>query len=251
VIAILAGCAVVLHKSFRFVDKGPLLGVDDALPNVAITLAERGRYGDLGSPTQGPYDVDRTHAFFNYGPLYFYVAAALTWLIGPSFIAFRMLHPLGLVAIVGASFLVWRRYSVIGSAVLAAGILHIYLHAHWPMARPDIMVSICAVSMFVAASRAVERGGWLAWFATGFFAGAAVSCHQIAASVALAAGVIWVWSVLVERRKQIPRSWRPEAASLLALISGGALAALIYLHAIDFRLRDCQRSLPWWTIAPL
>src|SRR5579871_470947 len=150
ILAIAAGCLLVLQKSFHFVTKGPLLNVDDSIPNVGVTLAEHGRYGFLSSPTQGLYEVDRTHAFFNYGPLYFYLAAFITWLIGPSLTAYRMLHPFGLVAIVVACAFLFRRFSLVGPALAAVAIFQIYLQSHWPMARPDIMVSICAVLMMIA-----------------------------------------------------------------------------------------------------
>src|SRR5713101_8116416 len=74
VLAILMACVIVLQKSFHFVNTAPPLNVDDSIPNVAVSLAEHGRYGFLSSPTQGLYNVDRTHAFFNYGPLYFWLA---------------------------------------------------------------------------------------------------------------------------------------------------------------------------------
>jgi hypothetical protein len=68
-LVIAAACVIILRKSFVFIDTAPFMNPDDSIPNVAVSLAEHGRYGFLSSPTQGLHDVDRTHAFFNYGPL--------------------------------------------------------------------------------------------------------------------------------------------------------------------------------------
>ena len=238
VVAILIGCVIVLQKSFHFVTILPQLNVDDSIPNVAVDLAEHGRYGFLSSPTQGLYNVDRTHAFFNYGPLYFWVAAALTWFFGPSLTLFRMLHPAGLVFIVLASLLVFRRVSVIGSAILAVALFETYFAVQWPIARPDIFVSICVALMFIFASKAIEKSKGWDWFWMGFWAVGAVTTHQIAAAMIPAAGVIWAWSLLVQRRNMAAGFLRSAAVSGGALLSGGALGVFVYLLAIDFRLRD-------------
>ena len=237
-LTMVVGCLLVLQKSFHFVGKGPLLNVDDSIPNVAVTLAERGRYGFLSSPTQGLYEVDRTHAFFNYGPLYFYVAAGLTWLMGPSLVLYRMLHPLGLVSIVVISAFTLRRFSLIGPALFAVAIFQIYLQSHWPMARPDIMVSVCVVFMLAFAAHAIERGTRLGWFAVGFFASSAAGSHQIAAAIVPIAGVIWLWSVAAEWRERTTDFARQAGTSFFAVFLGGAAGALLYLAAIDFRVRD-------------
>ena len=109
---------VVLHKSVRALDIVPYLEVDDSIPNVAVTLAEHGRYGFLSSPTQGTREVDRTHAFYNYGPLYFYVASAAVWLAGPSLLLFRLFHPAGLIVIVALWLWTFRRVGVAGRGSL-------------------------------------------------------------------------------------------------------------------------------------
>lgn len=237
-VAIAAASLIILQKSFHFIDTTPFLNVDDSIPNVAVTLAEHGRYGFLSSPTQGLYDVDRTHAFFNYGPLYFYVAAALTWLVGPSLKLYRMLHPTGLVWIVLASLWVFRRVSIVGTALLAVMIFNVYLISQWPLARPDIMVSVCAAGMLIFAARAISQGGRLNWFGVGFFAVSAVTTHQIAAAMIPVSGVIWVWSSIVRRRDAGAGFLRGLGVSLAALTMGGLAGTLVYLFAIDFRLHD-------------
>src|SRR5579864_5254871 len=112
-----------------------------------------------------------------------------------------MLHPAGLVCIVLASVWVFRRISLLGTALLAVMIFDIYLTSQWPLARPDIMVSVCVAFMLIFAARAIHDSGWLNWFAMGFFAASSVTTHQIAAAMIPAAGVIWAWSVIAERRE--------------------------------------------------
>ena len=237
-LAIALGCLIVLQKSFHFINKGPLLNVDDSIPNVAVALAEHGRYGFLSSPTQGLHEVDRTHAFFNYGPLYFYLAAALTWLMGPSLVMYRMMHPLGLVGIVLVLLFALKRFSLVGPALFAVAIFYIYLQSHWPMARPDIMVSVCVALMLIFARHAIEQGDQLSWFAAGFFACSAVTTHQIAAVMVPVIGLIWLWSVAAEWRDRTAEFRRHARTSFLAVVLGGGAGALLYLAAIDFRVRD-------------
>lgn len=233
-----AACLIILQRSLHSLPRAPRLQVDDSLPNVAVTLANHGRYGFLASPEQAPTGADRTHAFFNYGPLYYYVAAALTWLLGPSLTLYRMLHPLGLVFIVAVSVWTFRRVSLVGSAALAAAILQMYWQSAWAMARPDIMVSVCAALMFAFAARAMERGGWMNWAAMGFFAVSAATSHPIAAAVVPSAGLAWLWHTLATRREDAAGFWARTRRSLVALASGGLAGALVFLCAIQFRVRD-------------
>ena len=241
-VALVIAAAVMLHKSSRFIGIAPPLSIDDAIPNVAVTLAERGRYGFLASPTQGTFstpgaaEVDRTYAFFNYGPLYFYLAAALTWVAGPSLTAFRMIHPAGLIVIGAVAAWTFRSVSLAGPAVLAAFLLELYFTAHSPSARPDIMVSLCAAGMFACLRPAIERGSLAAWWGAGFFAGSALTSHQIAAAMVPAAGVAWLWSAL-SRESDPERAYR-RLFTFVALVAGGVSAAVVYLVAIDFRVSD-------------
>ncbi len=235
-IAIVAACVIVVQKSFHFLDTSPQLNVDDSIPNVAVALADHGRYGFLASPTQGAYTVDRTHAFFNYGPLYFYLAAGLTWLLGPSLLLYRILHPIGLAVITIIALVTFRRISVAGAAVLAVLLFNLYLTAHVPIARPDIMVSFCVAMMLYSSSHAIESGSRAQWAAAGFWAGSALTTHQIATAIVPAAGLIWLWAEAGARRDT--GGWRARASRLGALVAGGLGAAAVYLVAIDFRVRD-------------
>jgi hypothetical protein len=239
VVAILSGCLVILQKSLHFVQTGPVLNIDDSIPNVAVALAEHGRYGFLSSPTQGFNEVDRTYAFFNYGPLYFYVAAAATWFFGPSVSLYRMLHPAGLVAIILLLAWMFRRISLVAPAVVALVLFDLYLRSHWPIGRPDIMVSICVALMLACAWHAIEHRRGIGWFGVGFFAMSALTTHQIALAMAPAAGVIWLWDAATEGRSSAPgQFWRRASIEIGAMLAGGAAAAIIYLVAIDFRLRE-------------
>ncbi len=237
--ALAAGAVMVVQKSMHFIGTAPFLSVDDSIPNVSVTLAERGRYGFVASPVQGDNEVDRSHAFFNYGPLYFWMGAAVAWLMGPSLVLFRMLHPLGLILIAGMALWTLRRVSLAGPAVFAWLIFDLYLTTHWPVARPDIMVSICAGLMLVFAARAIDRNEAAGWFATGFFAGSALTSHQIAAVMVFVAAAIWLWSEVANRITG--RSEGRIAVRFAALVAGGLAAAAVYVVAIDFRVRDLWR----------
>ncbi len=238
VLAIGASCVIVIHESLDFITRAPLLSVDDSIPNVAVSLAEHGRYGFLASPTQGYFEVDRTRGFFNYGPLYFYVAALLTWVANPSLAMYRMLHPLGLIVAVLLFAWTFRRVSLVGVAILAVCLFDIYYDAQWPLARPDIMVSVCAALMLACVARAIERGDPWSWCAAGFFAASAVTTHQIAGAVIVATGIAWFWATLVLRAVEPDRFARQTMRMLAALVAGGLVAAAMYLVAIRFRVSD-------------
>jgi hypothetical protein len=229
---------VVLQKSMHFVSITPFANVDDSIGNVAVNLAEHGRYGFLSSPTQGFYEVDRTHAFYNYGPLYFYIGALLTWFFGPSLQLFRMLHPIGLFVIVSVFIWLFRRISLSGSALFALMVYGTYLKAEWPFGRPDIMVSVCIAFMLFFANRAIGRRSWRDWIGVGFFAASAVTTHQIAAGVVLASGIICAVALFSEPLKSRAEFARSILLSFGPLVLGGLAGALLYLIAIDFRISD-------------
>jgi hypothetical protein len=239
VVVTAASAIIVVQKSLHFIGTAPFLSVDDSIPNVSVTLAERGRYGFVASPVQGDNEVDRSHAFFNYGPLYFWLGAAVTWVMGPSLVIFRMLHPIGLVLVVALAWWALRGISLAGPAAFAFLIFDLYLTTHWPIARPDIMVSICAALMVVFAGRAIERNESASWLAAGFFGGSALTTHQIAAVMVFVAAAIWLWAEVANWR-----SGRNDGRTLVrfaALVAGGILAGVVYLLAIDFRLQDLWR----------
>ncbi len=234
VAVIIAMSVLVLQKSLHFVAVRPPINVDDSEGNVSLSFEKYGRYGFLASPTQGLYEVDRTHAFFNYGPLYFYVGAALVWLFGPSVGLFRMIHPIGLFFIVILFLWTFRKTSLIGTALFAVSIYKMYLWSQWPLGRPDIMVSICIAAMLLCSARAIDRGSWSSWIGVGFFASSAATTHLIALGIIPAAGIIWLLSVIPE----VHSGKKQAVKSLSALVLGGVLGVLVYLAAIDFRLGD-------------
>jgi hypothetical protein len=235
-VAIAAAGVIVIQKSFHFLDATPQLNIDDSIPNVAVALADHVRYGFLASPTQGAQTVDRTHAFFNYGPFYFWVSAGLTWLFGPSLLLYRVLHPIGLVIVTAIALITFRRISQAGAAVLAILLFDLYLTAQVPIARPDIMVSFCVAMMLYSASRAIDSGSRLQWGLTGFWAGSALTTHQIATAIVPAAGLIWLWAEA--GTWNAGGTWRERLGRLGSLAGGGIAAALVYLIAIDFRISD-------------
>jgi hypothetical protein len=236
-LVILAAGVVVIQKSLHFVATTPPMNVDDSEGNVSVSLVEHGRYGFLASPTQGFFEVDRTHAFFNYGPLYFYVGAVLTWLFGPSVVLFRILHPLGLCVAVIACVLTFRKISLVGAAVFAVSIYTIYLASHWPLGRPDIVVSVCAACMFWFASKAISESRWMAWIGVGFFAASAATTHLIASALIPAAFLIWLLSLFCSPEERVDRK-RYLVLSFGGLAVGGLAGALVFLQAIDFRIGD-------------
>src|SRR5204863_267186 len=111
------GAVGTLESPPVLVPRGRRMILTIPVDTMASVVAGHGRYGVLSSPVQGVFEVDRTHAFFNYGPLYFYVAAALTWLMGPSLKLYRMLHPLGLVLVVLIAVWAMRRVSMVGPSL--------------------------------------------------------------------------------------------------------------------------------------
>ncbi len=238
ILSVVFASLVVLHKSVRALDIVPYLEADDSIPNVAVALAEHGRYGFLASPTQGTRAVDRTHGFYNYGPLYFYVAAAAAWLAGPSLLLFRLFHPAGLIVIVALWLWTFRRVGVAAVAAFAIPLFSINLSVHSPIARPDIAVSMCVAPMLLCMAGAIDERRTSLWWAAGFFAGGAATSHLVASGVVVAAALVWLWSALVASREpdRPPKAWLLR--SLAALVGGGAAAGLVFLMAIDFRMGD-------------
>src|SRR5437763_10477282 len=101
--AVVAYAALAVHDFARYSGYYPYLAIDDAIGNVAYSLATEGRYGFLSSPVQGFTDVMRDRGFFNYGPWYFYVGAALIWTFGYSLALLRAIHLGGMIAIAAAA----------------------------------------------------------------------------------------------------------------------------------------------------
>src|SRR5258708_24155741 len=95
----------------------------------------------------------------------------------------RMRHRRGLVVLTAGAVVAFRRASLAGAVIFVALLGDLYFRSHWPLARPDIMVSVCVMGMLVSAAWAIERGGRVPWFLTGFLACSAVTTHQIATAM--------------------------------------------------------------------
>ena len=62
------------HDFFHHVDRAVWVTTDDGEASIAYALAQHGRYAFLPSPLLE--NMPRLHGQFNYGPWYFYLAAA-------------------------------------------------------------------------------------------------------------------------------------------------------------------------------
>lgn len=223
---------------FRHVDRAIYLSTDDAVANISFALAEAGRYGFLSSPVL--QDMPRYQGLFSYGPYYFYLGAALIWLFGYSLTLLRSIH----LAIILLIALAGRRWfdrgwaGAAGGALTAIGLLATFERAHWPMVRPDIMVSLFAVILVICAGAAMLSGRAWYWAGAGFAAACGALSHLVAwalipGSVLLLA-IHLVATALPDRRWGVDRVWRP----VLALAAGGAAGAFIFYHSFDFRVAD-------------
>lgn len=238
--AALAALAIVLHYYLPMVDRAPYLAVDDGLANVSVSLSKLGRYGNLVNPMQGPETAVRSHGFYNYGPMAFYIGAALDWLFGSSYAVQRSIHLVSIGALSAAAFLSFRRYSLAAAGVFAALLAWIFWKSHWPMFRPDIVVSLFAGLGIAALSWAVAERRLLAWALAGFFIASAFTTHQIAWALIPGAGLVWTiaqWLDARERREGVALKSR-IGSSLIAATLGGAAGILLFLVAIEFRLSD-------------
>ncbi|MAF95952.1 MAG: hypothetical protein CMM60_09405 [Rhodospirillaceae bacterium] len=239
-------CAVTLHYFFQFVGSAPYLSTDDALVNISFNLSHLGRFGIPSGPVQAGNLSLRLDGFHNYGPWYFYVGAALSWLFGMSHEMQRAIHPFGILLIGALAFFSLRRVSLAAAGITAATLAYIFFYNHWPMVRPDIMVSVLAAMGFVSAAAAVRTDRLRWWFGAAFFFAAAVSQHMIA--WALAPGMILVWALVQFLRPHLqdpplpdgfavsPR--RASVGSFLAASMGALLALTVHLYAIEFRIAD-------------
>lgn len=233
--------AVVCHQFFGHIGAAPALGVDELLANVSFSLAEHGRYGLPASPVQTNTDLLRLRGFFNYGPWYFGLGAAGVWLFDDVLIVHRALHLLGIALACLAAFTSYRRRPLAwgGFVVLMA---HLFRVAEWPMARPDIVGAVFGVWAVAATTRAMrtDDAPFHRWAVAGFMVGAAVTSHPVFwALTAAIAGALMLWTITRQRPEHL---WRlpdkTDLGAMLGVISGGGVALLVFLIAIDFRLGD-------------
>src|SRR5438445_3878896 len=222
--AVVAYGGVVVHDFARYCGYYPYLAIDDAIGNVAYSLATQGRYGFLASPVQGFTDLMRDRGFFNYGPWYFYVGAALIWLFGYNLKMLRAIHLAGILGIAAAGC--WwfgRRGHLTAGVLVAFGLLHSFSFGQWPMVRPDIAVSVFAVLFIVAAGKAIEDGSPSFWFVAGLAAGSAALTHLIAWALVPCCLATLALALLSERPGK-----RRAAIALLAVCLGLIVAATMF-----------------------
>jgi len=235
--------AVLIARGFfRHADTAIYLSTDDAVANISYALAEAGRYGFLSSPVL--QDMPRYQGLFSYGPYYFYLGAALIWLFGYSLTLLRAIH-LGVILFIAAAGQRWfdrGAAGVAGGALMAVGLLATFERAHWPMVRPDIMVSLFAVILVMGAGAAMRTGRARYWAGAGCAAACGAFSHLVAWSLVPAAVIlcgVHVATLTPAGRPWWERAWRP----LLALAAGGVAGASVFYASFGFRFADQYRFL--------
>lgn len=234
-ISIIMAFSVIFHDFFRYVDRTPYLAVDDGLGNISVGISNLGRYGFQASPIQGLTGDDRSKVFLNYGPVPFYLGALLDWLFGSSYVVQRSWHPLALTILACIALISFRGYSLAAGGFFALLTVSMFSLLHWPMVRPDITVAFLAGCLIACSTWAIRTSTSLAWLAVGFCAVCTASTHQIAWAVIPASVMIW----LIGGRRMRSDSVENEGVgsrSGLALLSGMALAGVVFLAAINFQV---------------
>lgn len=239
---ILIYAALIARQFFRYAGVAIHLSTDDAVANIAYALAEEGRYGFLSSPVL--QDMPRYQGLFSYGPYYFYLGAALIWLFGYSLTLLRSIH-LGVILFLAAAGQRWfdRGWAgIAGGALMAVGLLSTFERAHWPMVRPDIMVSLFAALLVMCAGTAMRTGRARWWVGAGCAAACGAFSHLVAWSLVPAAVILLGIHLAMMTRadgRWWPRAWQ----SLLALAIGGLAGASVFYASFGFRFADQYRFL--------
>ncbi|QPJ65309.1 MAG: hypothetical protein G3M78_07865 [Candidatus Nitrohelix vancouverensis] len=229
-----------LHIFFNYIDRAPFLSFDDVLMNISFTIADLKRYGFTALPVQTGINAWRGDSFFNYGPWYWVIGGAVSWLFGNSIVLMRALHPLGLIFICFMAYWQFRKVSVALAGIVSLLIFLIFFQMHWPMVRPDIMASVFAAIAIVCCHGAIKNGKLLNWFIAGFCASGAATNHQVAWSMVPALVLIWaVWAIDYKRADKV-RTLEDNLAvkSFFSALAGGLSSALVYLVMIEFRFQD-------------
>ncbi|MEQ1929574.1 MAG: hypothetical protein ABL957_03455 [Parvularculaceae bacterium] len=236
--AIAISCGLMLHQYSIQSDRAPFVGVDDALANVAVNIAEAGRNGFPASPFQAPSDdpyIPRHKSQFNYGSAPFSFMALFAWLFGPTYAAIRAHYVAGLIVSIGAAlWIYWRRHPYI-AAVFAFAIAFLVWPSLWPMTRPDLIAAVIGLFAVAAAMLASLRPERLTpWFLSGFFAATAFFSHQVLFGLAPWLFLTWLANY---PRKDKSRA-RAHFMAFMAVGVGVGAGALLYFWAIEFRLGD-------------
>lgn len=232
--------AILIHVFVRVSSSSPYIAVDDALANVSVTLSNTGVHGFIASPVQGGSGSLRHNNFLNYGPLPFYMGAALDWFFGSSYTVLRFVHPLGLVMVMGLGWMAFRRFWLGGGLINALLTLALFWSVQWPMFRPDIAVSVSIAIAISASTSILLRPSRFAYFALGLGVLGAFTTHQIAWVV-----VPWGITMLIyasASSQEWPGSVVQKINTLKSPILwfgfGGLIVVGLYLHAIGFRVHD-------------
>lgn len=236
---VLAYALLVSRQFFHFADAAIYISSDDGVANISYALATEGRYGFLSSPILA--GMPRDHGLFSYGPFYFYAGAALIWLFGYSLTVLRFIHLAVMLGVAGAAR-AWfgDRAGGAAGAVTAIGVLMAFERAHWPMVRPDSIVTLFGVALVVAAGLAMRTGRARYWFAAGVFGACGAFTHLVAWSLVPAVVVILVAGYVAAARDDEGRwawsglPWGP----LVATASGGLLGAASFYASFGFRFKE-------------
>jgi hypothetical protein len=236
VVAAVAGYALtVVHDFYTRVDRFVYTAVDDGEANIAYALAAHGRYAFVASPVL--LDQSRLQGQFNYGPWYFYLAAAVIWMFGFSLTAIRAIHLWIIVGTVATAFLWFRgRDRIAAPALFGLTMLYFFTVVQWPMVRPDSLVSACAIALVVSAGLAFQTRRTVWWFIAGLSAACGAFTHLIAASLVLSAIALYAWFVFVELRETGDRGIAVSRIrrSGVALAIGLALGAAMFYASFGF-----------------
>jgi hypothetical protein len=233
--------ALVGRDFYHHADRAIWVTTDDGEAAIAYALASHGRYAFLSSPVLA--GMSRLGGQFNYGPWYFYTAAAAIWLFGYSLTLVRALHFWVVIGCAAAAFAWFRgRDRLAAPALFGFGFLYFFSVAEWPMARPDSFVTAFAIAMIVFAGLAVTRKHARYWLLAGMAAACGAFTHLIALALVPAVVVIFLISVWAERAESAAikaETWRSAAA----LAAGLALGALMFYASFGFDLAGQYRFL--------
>jgi hypothetical protein len=233
--------ALVGRDFYRHADRAIWATTDDGEAAIAYALASHGRYAFLSSPVLA--GMSRLGGQFNYGPWYFYTAAAAIWLFGYSLTLVRALHFWVVVGCAVAAFAWFRgRDRLAAPALFGFGFLYFFGDVEWPMARPDSFVTAFAIAMIVFAGLGVTRKHARYWL----FAGVAAACgaftHLIALALVPSVVIVFLIAAWAER-KNLPANSTSTWRNAMALAAGLALGALMFYASFGFDLAGQYRFL--------
>lgn len=230
---------ITARQFFHTADSAIFLSTDDAVGNIAYSLATEGRYGFLSSPLLA--GMPRHDGLFSYGPFYFYLGAGLIWLFGYSIVLLRTIH-LAVILGIAASGGYWFRARAAGAlgALAGIGLLMAFERAQWPMVRPDSLVSLFAVMIVMAAGAAIRTGQARYWFVTGLAAACGAFTHLVAWALVPAALLTLAVGYLADAQDEDGRWRRPRRlfSPLASLAAGGLLGATAFYASFGFRISD-------------